>query len=289
MLKHIFRQSNLYLHKALSRSIALNLFYMLYRYLKVLLLGKRNLLSAQQLAVHRKSKLLIIGGGPSINKLDKDFFNKLQDYDVAAFSYAALLPVKIKYYFYEVPQGQLLNHHQRYLYPTLKHKHESKEIEHFILKNHNSNAKGLFNRFPFFKPSITFPIHISSVDRLFRMLKLVDFFKLSAKYFFQVRASLFSVCYWADALGYKEILLVGIDLNSSKYFYEGPNPWLVEQVPNPFSEDEQAVDAHPTSENTDGIKLHTAMEVLNEHISAKVYINNPRSALADIFEHKAEP
>lgn len=135
---------------------------------------------------------------------------------------------------------------------------------------------------------MTFPIQLRSPKKLALMLKIIDFFGLASKYFFQARASLFSTCYWADSLGYEEILLVGIDLNTSKYFYEEESKWVNTNIPNPYPDDILEKDVHPTNDEDLGIKLEDAMAVLKNRISATVYVNNPDSALAGIFEHKSD-
>lgn len=281
------KQLSTLLHKLLAQSVAINLLYMVYRHAKVKFGRRQKIETVDDLtASGRKRKLAIIGCGPSINDLDDDFFERLGDYDVAAFSYAALLPVNIKFYFYELPQGILLKHHEEFLYPELISKKEKEMLEHFILKNPHAKGRELFKLFPELKSSMTFPIHLRSTKKLAQMLGILDFFKLAAKYFFQARASLFSACYWADALGYEEILLVGIDLNSSKYFYEANSKWIPFQIPNPFVEEELVTDVHPTNDEAMGIKLEDAMSVLKERMSAKVYLSNPDSALSSIFKYK---
>ena len=59
---------------------------------------------------------------------------------MAAFSYAALLPATIDYYLYELPEGKLLSHHERHLYPALIEKYQKGQLRNFILKN--PHAKG---------------------------------------------------------------------------------------------------------------------------------------------------
>ena len=281
---------NTYLVKLLSHSILTNIVYMLYRYFKVVIGRKQRIVTADNMVMaDRKSKLAVIGCGPSINELDDDFFEQLDDYDVTVFSYAALLPVHIKYYLYEIPRGTLQQHHEEFLYPDLQKKGIEGKIEHIMLKNPHAKEGMFYKLFPSVLSSMTFPIQLRSPNKLAVMLKIIDFFGLASKYFFQARASLFATCYWADALGYDEILLVGIDLNTSKYFYEKDSKWVSTDIPNPYPDDVLEKDIHPTNDEELGIRLEDAMSVLKESISAKIYVNNPQSALAKIFEHKSKP
>ena len=288
MLRLILKQFNTLLLKLLNRSVGFNLLYLSYRHLKVKLRWRQKVGSVDKLVeCGRKRKLAIIGCGPSINELDDDFFEYLGDYDVAAFSYAALLPVHIKYYLYELPQGGLFKHHERFLYPEVERKQKVGKLEHFILKNANAKDAKQFNRFSDIKVSTTFPIHVKAIKKLRGVLDVIDFFNLASKYFFQVRSSLFSACYWADALGYEEILLVGIDLNSSEYFYERESKWLSVQIPNPFYAEQLSPGRLVVQDNLKGVKLTEAMSVLNERLQSKVYLTNPDSALAPLFQHKS--
>lgn len=277
--------------KLLSRSIIVNILYMLYRYLFVILVRKQAVVRADSMVKpDRKRKLAVVGCGPSINKLDDDYFERLQDYDITAFSYAALLPINIKYYLYEIPEGTLLQHHEALLYPGLKEKEQQGKLQNIMLKNPHSRENRFYELFPSVLSSMTFPIHVQSTRKLNRMLKLINRMGLASWYFFQARASLFSTCYWADALGYEEILLIGIDLNTLRYFYEEENKWVKEAIPNPFPDENiEKEDVHPTNDEERGIKLEDAMSVLKDNISAKVFVSNPDSALASIFEHKSEP
>ncbi|UAA39147.1 hypothetical protein KIH87_01920 [Paraneptunicella aestuarii] len=289
MPKLISRQLNTLLHKLLAQSIAFNLLHMLYHYVKIKVWGRQSIEPVGKFTQSgHKRKLAIIGCGPSVNDLDDDFFEQLGDYDVAAFSYAALLPVNIEFYFYELPRGTLLRQHQQFLYPELVKKQEKGMLRHFILKNTNAKGKQLLEPFSELKLSITFPIHLRSTRKLAQLLDILDFFKLTSRYFFQPRASLFSICHWADAMGYEEILLVGIDLNSSKYFYEENSKWLTVKIPNPFSDEELSSGVHPVNDEKIGIKLTDAMLVLSKRLKAKVYLTNPESALASMFECKNE-
>lgn len=280
-----------FLVNALSRSIIANALYMLYRYLYVVLVRGLKVSSADKLVRgQRRPKLAVIGCGPSINQLDADFFDKLEDYDIAAFSHAALLPTRIDYYMYEIPEGELLKQHEALLYPALKQKQEAGLLHGLTLKNPHSKSSSFQALFPSCINTMTFPIHLKSAKKIKQFIKLISAFGLAKKYFFQSRASLFATCYWADALGYEEILLIGIDLNSPQYFYEEKNHWLTQTIPNPFSEEElQDVKAHPTNDSATGLKVETALALLKESMQAEVFINNPNSALASVFKYKEKP
>lgn len=272
--------------KLLNASVLLNLMHMLMRYLKAVVARGRTIITADSIVpIQRKKKLAIIGCGPSVNKLPDDFFENLNDCDVTAFSYAALLPLKqIHYYLYEIPRGTLQSHHEQYLYPTLKERHSQGNLKQIMLKNPHAREGMFYDLFPNVASSMTFAIHMQTISGLKRMLRILTAFGLAKKAFFQTRASLFSTCYWADALGYEEILLIGIDLNTSKYFYEEDSKWIKTHIPNPYPDDEISEDVHPTNDGTMGLKLEDAMQVLSEHIDAKILIQNPESALAKNFD-----
>ncbi len=291
MLKRISMHSRNLLNNLLAGSAFFNLLYMCYR-LGVVLVCRRERLTAADTMVgeQRKSKLAVIGCGPSINELKADYFDQLQDYDVTVFSYAALLPVEIDYYLYEIPSGTLLTHHEEFLYPELLEKVKARRLKNILLKNPHSDGGRFYRLFSPVLSSMTFPIHVRSLSKLKTLIKLIQKLGLSRKYFFQARASLFSTCFWADAVGYEEILLIGIDLNTSKYFYEDEdNQWGIVNIPNPFPDEVLTKDIHPTNDEDKGLKLEDAMKTLKGCISAKICVANPESALAGIFESKQTP
>lgn len=144
MLKHISMRLNTLLLKLLANSVIANILYMLYRHLKVALGSDQKIVTADGMVNSgRKSKLAVIGCGPSINKLDDDFFDTLHDYDITAFSYAALLPLDITYYLYEIPRGTLQQHHEEFLYPGLKQKEKERNCGISFLKT-PTPRKGCF-------------------------------------------------------------------------------------------------------------------------------------------------
>jgi len=278
--------SESFLIKLLNVSVVANIAHMLMRYLKAVIGRGRQVVAADSIVPpQRKKKLAVIGCGPSINNLPDDFFDNLDDYDVTAFSYAALLPIKdIHYYLYEIPRGTLQQHHEAFLYPTLKERETSGSLKQIMLKNPHAREGMFYDLFPRVTSSMTFAMHMQTSVSLKSMLKFLSRLGLAKKAFFQTRASLFSTCYWADALGYEEILLVGIDLNTSKYFYEEDSKWINVHIPNPYPDEEISKDVHPTNDGTRGLKLEDAMLVLKEHISANILIQNPTSALAKSFD-----
>lgn len=292
MSRNILPRLNAFLHKLLKHSVLVNLIYMLYRYLFVSWILKHKVVSAETvLKPERKSKLVVLGGGASVNNLSSDFFDKLEDYDVIALSYAVLLPVKVDYFLYEIPRSkELSQEHNEILYPRLADKNKKGGIGSFFVKNPNTKLGKLRRAFPLILPSITFPIHVQSEKKLAYMIRFFKKTGLSRKYFFQSRGSLFSSVFWGDSIGYKEILLVGIDLNTVEYFYEDKNKWFDFSIPNPFY-DKNIVNkgVHPTNDEDLGMKIEDAMRVLKENIEAKVFVTNPNSALAPDFEFKSTP
>jgi hypothetical protein len=258
----------------------------MYRIAFVRLVRWRRVSSASSLISSelRKKKLLVLGCGPSINQLPEDFFDRTDEFDIVAFSYAALLPTRITYYLYEIPEGELLKNHEDFLFPTLKQKTESGEISHVMLKNPHGAEGRFFELFPGAPASQTLALHLRSLGKLRRVVRFLRWSGLSKHFFFQSRASLFSTCLWADSVGYEQVVLAGIDLNTARYFYEEPSPWVDTEIPNPYPGEtftEQAV--HPTNDERRGLKVEDAMSVLQAECDARIFILNPKSALSRLF------
>lgn len=269
----------------LANSLIANLAYFVYRLLFVLLIKRLRVVFVSKIVgPARKNKLAIIGCGSSINNLSKQFASELADYDVAALSYAALLPVPIDYYFYEVPRGTLYEEHEQFLYPEIKAKLERGDIRHFLLKNPHSDEDRFQAWFPRTPVTMTFAIHLTDPKKLARLLRWICKLGLEKHFFFQSRASVFSACLWAGGVGYSEILLVGVDLRDAAYFYEFENPWINKVIPNPFSSEElDPHSMHPTAYATQGVGLKEAMKALKTLRPVSISVENANSLLAEIF------
>jgi len=270
----------------LAHSVSANILYVIYRIAFVRIARRQRISSASRFisSEFRKKKLLVLGCGPSINQLPADFFNRIAEFDIVAFSYAALLPTRITYYLYEIPEGELLKNHEDFLFPALKYKTDSGEIRHVMLKNPHSAEGRFFELFPNAPASLTLALHLRSLSKLKWVLRFLRWTGLRKHFFFQSRASLFSTCFWADSVGYEEVVLAGIDLNTARYFYEEPSPWVDVKIPNPYpGETFSENSVHPTNDESRGLKVEDAMGVLKAECDARISIVNPKSALSRLF------
>lgn len=270
----------------LAHSVSANILYVIYRIVFVRLVRRQRISSANSLISRelRKKKLLVLGCGPSINHLPTDFFERTDEFDIVAFSYAALLPSRITYYLYEIPEGELLKNHEEFLFPTLKQKTDSGEISRIMLKNPHSSEGRFFELFPEAPASLTLALHLRSFGKLRWVLRFLRWSGLRKHFFFQSRASLFSTCFWADSVGYEQVVLAGIDLNTARYFYEEPSPWIDVKIPNPYPAETFSEDSvHPTNDESRGLKVEDAMGILQEECRVRIFILNPKSALSALF------
>lgn len=272
-------------NRLLSSSILMNLVYCIYRLVLVRFIKGNKIVSANVVSKPlKKQKLAIVGCGASINELSPDFAGKLADYDIVALSYAALLPIEIDFYFYEVPEGRLFREHEDYLYPTLSEKQRRGDIKNFLLKNPHSKEERFHQWFPEVPLTMTFAIHLCNPKKLERFIRWVCRLGLQKHFFFQSRASIFSICLWGAGVGYSEILLVGVDLKDTAYFYEFDSPWVSRRIPNPFADDELIRnEMHPTNNGSSSLSLVDAMLTLKSFNAARISVESPESLLASIF------
>jgi|GEM_PF-5715412 len=270
--------------RMLKASLILNIVFFVYKYIAILFrLGFDLQMANSVVPKTKKRKLAIIGCGPSINNLPCDFFDKLSDFDIAALSFSALLPIKkVNYYFYEIPHSEVHKYHKAYLYPYLIGR--KGQIENVIVKNARSKQHEIYQIFPAAINSISFNMHLGSSAKIKKILSWISKFKMESKYFFQFRGSLFSICYWANAVDYEEILLVGIDLSSSEYFYEVQNKWLNCVIPTPYSGTLKAHQPHPTNDDSEWVKIEDAMAILKSQVKARIVVENKSSVLAKFFD-----
>ena len=182
----------------------------------------------------RSDTLFILGSGASINKISDSMWKHIKENDSLGFNFWILHKHVPNYYMFEPP----IKSNQELLLNLIRQKANDyiKNNTFFIMKDVKSLKikcekipKEIRNRF-MAAPKDDFygntkEIFIKSI-RLAKKLNL-----LKRNVFYSRRASLFSAIYIGWRLGYKKIILAGIDLNNTDYFYDDSNKYDQSLVP----------------------------------------------------------
>ncbi|MEY2371397.1 hypothetical protein [Lysinibacillus capsici] len=170
-------------------------------------------------------KLFIMGSGSSINEYTPDIWNYIKENDSWGFNYFLVHPFIPTYYSFEVPNkgdrtvlsNLIFNYMARDDYPL----DYIKDVR-YVEKNDFRFFENKKESIPIVKDtSLYFKNRVESINQL----KLIEILGgLDEEFFVRGRpGSLISIVLNGIKLGYKEIILCGVDLNNSDNFYNNPN------------------------------------------------------------------
>lgn len=238
----------------------------------------------------RSRKIFILGSGQSISNLNENDWDVINKNDSLSLNFNVMLEHIPTYLMFEMPRD-------------LDRKLVFLEWLNNRADSYNENKTALilrsFNSVNFSEADlanelkelcyITEQIPLSSPSKrsLRKCLNILDeFLESHPRCVPSYKASLFTACHLAASLGYEEILLVGFDLNNTKYFYEDPS---FKSTPIPSSGQEGPV--HKTAQSTIlSLSIADALSALNESYiksrGVKLYVTSPNSLLAKHIEVK---
>jgi len=275
---------------ALRNSILINITYIIYslakRYISI---GFKCSSITSLIDKKNSDTLVILGAGSSINELSQNQIDKLHGYDVAGLSYSCVLPFRQKYYFYECPQSidfRLVEEHVEKLIPLIASRYREGQIENMIWKNSRKNSVEEHLNFanysaPIFCSFLADDAHkIQFIFNLHRKLKLCKYFLL------QKRGSVTGLLQFGLCCGYSSIIFVGVDLNSSNYFFEESDKYAQYNFSNPFELENEVTtsDVHRTNDPVWGqpiSEIIRAMTIESEEV--KFSVSSKNSVLSEFL------
>jgi hypothetical protein len=235
----------------------------------------------------RKSDtLFILGSGDSINMIDDTQWDEISKHDSVGFNFWLLHKFVPSFYVFE----ESLDKERNFIfYKNLYVKKDDYKNTPFIVKD--IEYKGISTELI---PSnlrnniyLSTEMVIQNTDSKYLeyfFIKGINFIKSKNKKKLRVllkkSGSLSYLLFLGEALGYKKIVLCGIDLNNSKYFYDRYN---IENLTIPINYKNKDY-IHPTNERT---KTNTPMsevvllinDLLLKREGVKLYVGNKISAL----------
>ena len=182
----------------------------------------------------KSDTLFILGSGASINKISNDMWQHIKKNDSLGFNFWILHNHIPNYYMFEPP----IKSNQELLLKLIRQKAKDyiKNNTFFIMKDVKSLKikcekipKEIRSRFMAAPKDDFYGNTRENFIRSIRLARKLNLLKRNVLY--SRRASLFSAIYMGWRLGYKKIVLAGIDLNNTDYFYDDPSKYDQNLVP----------------------------------------------------------
>lgn len=231
--------------------------------------------------------LFILGSGASINDFSDKEWDIISNNDSIGFNFWLIHNFVPDFYCFEPPPNEVRNK-IFYKLMSLKQK-EYNEIPFIIRHSSNVNFKKIPNNIinNLYIP-YTQRIYGKSLNNLRKSISYLDkldFFNMNSniKYLLRKRSSLTVILSFGLLAGYKKIVLCGVDLNNTNYFYT-ENSGYYEKNGVPIPPNQQEGEIHKTIDPSQGnITIDEIIYNLNQMIFEKnnveLFIGSKKSAL----------
>lgn len=236
--------------------------------------------------------LFILGCGNSLNDLTEDQWNHIKSCDVAGLSYSCILDLKQNYYFIERPY-KFGSDNLSFLRDKLFTRYKEEKIENIIWKSLDDKEKRSIdvNIFPEFTTPLEANIYYPQLEIQEKILKVILSLGLHKYFFFQNRASLFSLALFGIGLGYRNIIFAGIDLNGSDYFFYDEDKFPECRELTRLHRHQREIqygsetNYHATASPSQGLPVDKLVKILVEQVEdVKFYTASNKSKLADFLD-----
>ena len=280
-------------NRLLKNSILFNLLYIIYLFIKFLIINKFTFhFPIKMKSIKKSDTLLILGSGSTINQLSTEQAKKLNNYDIAGLSYSIFYSLKINFFFFESPTHKeidTLEEFKNKIIPRTKLLYKNQSIESLIWKNpENTFFKKFINSMDY-KNIIVCHILADSKKTITQIVKIIEYLKLNRYFLLQKRGSLFSIIMFAKLLGYKKVIFSGVDLINNKYFiqdslykaykFKDPNTLDFNELMSKYG-NESSNDLHFTNNSSVGLPIIEAIDCLfKEYSNIKFSVTSKDSGL----------
>ena len=271
----------------IRENIIVNLLHFFYK--KILF----DIYNNKKLEIKKNNKdIVIFGAGETINELTENnhaYFEKY--YDIATLSYGAFAPKKIDFLFFEPPDPKNYNelYYKNYMenvLPQLKKIMDKPSTKKVIVKNIfdknfplNMNSKKIYKIF-------NWGIRANNLKRIFKIYKILDYFKFTKKNIIQKRGSVVGLIVWALENGYEKVILAGIDLNSYTYFFEKNKNFEKKKFLSLEKNTKKNIslnNLHPSVVILGNLNILDIFDELNKKYKSRIYLTSKNSKLSKIF------
>lgn len=228
--------------------------------------------------------LFLMGSGESINDITTEEWQSIKSHDSLGFNFWLIHEFVPDYYMFE---AAIYPGRSSVLYDLLKvRENDYSNIPWIGLYMGDDKTKTFLSKFP---EHIKQNIYMSNVripgdtrESFRKAIKIINFLKLyKANLLLTRRGTIIRAILFGLSMNYKKIVLCGVDLNNTKYFYEH-DQYTKKNIPIPKNIQTGVV--HKTIDPTYGeLTVDVAVEEINEHLlkpnGVELYIGSKKSAL----------
>lgn len=206
----------------------------------------RNVTWSELLRRKKSDTLVILGSGKSINEITKDHWEEFADYDTIGFNFWPIHSFVPNFYFFETPRdGGRFNVFKK-LFICIEQQYKSSLIIYKDSRfSKDATLRDLVFGAGFFMDFFSVP---GSSLRYFKSsLSIIDFlyrYGLFQSINFGKRASIIGLLFLGIKMKYKRIIICGIDLMHSDYFYDQSfvkNPLVPQEIVSSLVEENNKV------------------------------------------------
>lgn len=172
--------------------------------------------------VKSSDTLFILGSGSSINKLSEEHWKEIASADSIGLNFWLLHDFVPTFYQFEAPRGERKSFFENKIRQNSDRYRDVKFIykgtDRDLIDHANIPDEILMNMYL----SKKIPIPCENVTRLNRSLKFLAFLRFwrLTEGLLHARASLSTAVYFGLVMGYKKVVLLGVDLNTIEYFWQ---------------------------------------------------------------------
>lgn len=268
------------LQEKLYKILPFEIYMYVYFFIYIVLLKKAKLkykipnLTIEDLKKYKKSeKLFILGSGASINNIEDWKWEEIKKHDTIGFNFWLYHDFVPKLYFFEESADEKRN---KIFYKTYESRKKDYENTIFVVKDLETTGIK--------KEKIELFENLYSVESIEAPgEKIEEYMQVTNKYknvLFKKKSTLSLLLKLAYLLGYKQVVLCGVDLNNNDYFYENIK---YRNFEIPFVE---KGNKHLTNDyEKNNITIQSLINIYFKNLkNFKIYIESPKSELKNIIE-----
>lgn len=217
-----------YISIGLNVYLILVLTYIFYKVTKLKYQANLKTINHISTNLRKSDTLFVLGSGASINELSQKDWNNIVKYDSVGFNFWFVHDFVPSYYIYEESLDKQRNqlfydilHEKKSLYQDTVFLIKDIEVKNVSYQKIPPEIKHNFYLAPSIslkKPFLQEKAFHKIMQKCLRFLNLLN--KKSIKMLFNRKASIVFIITLAYYLGYKKVVLCGVDLNNNRYFFD---------------------------------------------------------------------
>jgi hypothetical protein len=273
----------------IRNSLVLNIMYLIYSTIRVLLIHGLRLTNINEYRQKKRSNVMVIlGSGSSINELNNQQMQELEEYDVVGLSYSCILNIRQKFFFYECPaphEKSLMEEHAMKVFPAILSAKKKGMIENIYWKNSENKAFEKYVDMTRYSKQIAVNVLTEKPKVFNEIIKWHNRIGLCKYILLQARGSVTSLLHLAAILKYKKIIFVGVDLNEGGYFFEHSDLYDYYNFGSPYEvlDGSKASIYRPNDPNL-GTPIINFIEMMSyEMKDTSFFVTSKTSSLSSIF------